>query len=58
VLSASQHRSSICLDIEVLLSSENVDDFEKKMFTIRVEERLAFSVYRPESFATGDVEGA
>jgi HK97 family phage major capsid protein len=46
------------LDIEVLLSSENVDDFEKNMFTIRAEERLAFAVYRRESFVTGDVEGA
>ncbi len=46
------------MDIEVLLSSENVDDFEKNLFTIRAEERVAFAVYRPESFVTGDVEGA
>ncbi len=44
------------LDVEVLLSSENVDDFERNMFTIRIEERLALAVYRPASFVTGAVE--
>ncbi|GAB4073103.1 hypothetical protein GCM10028812_52690 [Ancylobacter sonchi] len=37
------------LDVEVLISTENVDDFEKNMATVRIDERLALAVYRPEA---------
>jgi HK97 family phage major capsid protein len=43
------------MGVEVLLSTENSDDFEKNMCTIRVEERIALAVYRPESFVAGDI---
>lgn len=41
--------------INVLISTENVDDFEKNMISIRGEERLSFVVKRPLSFITGSL---
>jgi HK97 family phage major capsid protein len=40
-------------DANVVVSTENVDDFEKNMISIRCEERLALAVKRPEAFVTG-----
>lgn len=44
--------------IEVLISSENADDFEKNLLTMRAEERIALAVKRPGSFITGDLTPA
>jgi len=41
-------------DANVVISTENADDFEKNMISIRCEERLALAVKRPEAFVYGD----
>lgn len=40
-------------DSNVVISTENSDDFEKNLISIRCEERLALAVYRPEGFIYG-----
>lgn len=40
-------------EANVVISTENADDFEKNMITIRCEERVALAVKRPEAFVTG-----
>lgn len=42
-------------DANVVLSTENTDDFEKNMISIRCEERAALAVYRPEGFIFGSL---
>lgn len=42
------------MGVEVLISTENVDDFEKNLATMRCEERLALAVKRPAAFVYGD----
>lgn len=43
------------MDVEVMISTENDDDFEKNLVSIRVESRLALAVFRPDAFITGDL---
>jgi HK97 family phage major capsid protein len=42
-------------DANVVISTENADDFEKNMISIRCEERAALAVYRPEAFIYGSL---
>ncbi|EHD7146179.1 phage major capsid protein [Salmonella enterica] len=42
-------------DANVVISTENADDFEKNMISIRCEERLALAVKRPEAFIYGSL---
>lgn len=39
---------------EVLIASENADDFEKNLYTMRCEERVALAIKRPGALIYGD----
>jgi HK97 family phage major capsid protein len=45
-------------DANIAISFENKDNFERNMATLRVEERLALAIYRPEAFVKGVLESA
>lgn len=46
------------MGVEVLISTENADDFETNRATMRAEERVAIGVKRPQAFTTGDFASA
>ncbi len=45
------------MDVEILISSEDRDNFVKNMLTVRAEERLALAVKRPAALVTGEFTG-
>lgn len=45
-------------DANVVIATENEDDFVNNLVTILAEERLAMAVYRPEAFVKGDLTPA
>jgi HK97 family phage major capsid protein len=42
-------------EVNVQVAEQNVDDFEKNMYTVRIEERLANVVFTPAAFEKGVV---
>lgn len=44
-------------DANIVISTENEDDFVNNLVTILAEERLTSAVYRPEAFVKGDITG-
>ena len=45
-------------DANVLMSTEDRDNFVKNMVTILAEERLALALYRPQALIKGTFTGA